>query len=148
MAHEFKHRRRVEFADTDMAGIMHFSRFFVFMESAEHAFFRSLGYSIHGAINGVNYGWPRIDVQCQFKKPLKFEDDVEIHLLIDEISAKTIQYKFILRKMADDKSDDHQTVAEGLFKVICVSMNPETREMRSVAIPDEIRSKLEETPKI
>src|SRR3954454_25408688 len=32
----FKISRLVEFADTDMAGIMHFSAFFRFMEAAEH----------------------------------------------------------------------------------------------------------------
>jgi YbgC/YbaW family acyl-CoA thioester hydrolase len=37
---------RVEFTDTDMAGIVHFSSFFRYMEVTEHAFFRSLGFSI------------------------------------------------------------------------------------------------------
>ena len=43
MPYEFKHIRRVEFAETDMAGIVHFSNFFRMMEATEHAFFRSLG---------------------------------------------------------------------------------------------------------
>ena len=46
MPYEFKVVRRVEFSDTDMAGIMHYSNFFRFMETAEHGFFRSLGFSI------------------------------------------------------------------------------------------------------
>ncbi len=46
MPHEFTITRRVEFSETDMAGIMHYSNFFRFMETAEHAFFRSLGFSI------------------------------------------------------------------------------------------------------
>jgi len=46
MPYEFKLTRRVEFAETDMAGIMHYSNYFRFMETAEHAFFRSLGLSI------------------------------------------------------------------------------------------------------
>ncbi|MEM9599354.1 MAG: acyl-CoA thioesterase, partial [Acidobacteriota bacterium] len=36
--HELQTRRRIEFADTDMARIVHFSRFFDFMEAAEHEF--------------------------------------------------------------------------------------------------------------
>ena len=47
VAYEYKIVRQVEFSDTDMAGIMHFSNFFRFMEAAEHSFFRSLGFSIH-----------------------------------------------------------------------------------------------------
>jgi len=38
MPYEFKHTRRVEFAETDMAGIVHFSNFFRMMESTEHAY--------------------------------------------------------------------------------------------------------------
>ena len=47
MPYEFRCRQRVEFADTDMAGIVHFSNFFRYMERAEHEFLRSLGLSVH-----------------------------------------------------------------------------------------------------
>src|SRR5213078_989612 len=42
----FRTTRRVEFADTDMAGIVHFANFFRYMESAEHEFLRSHGLSV------------------------------------------------------------------------------------------------------
>ena len=58
MSVSFVYRKRVEFADTDMAGIVHFSRFFVYMEMAEHAFWRSLGLSVHGTLDGRIIGWP------------------------------------------------------------------------------------------
>ena len=45
----FTTTRRVEFGDTDMAGIMHFANFFRFMEAAEPDFLRSLGLSVAGA---------------------------------------------------------------------------------------------------
>ena len=74
MAYEFKAIRRVEFADTDMAGIMHYSNFFRFMETAEHAFFRSLGLSIFPRRSDPPVGWPRVHAECDFKRPLAFED--------------------------------------------------------------------------
>jgi acyl-CoA thioester hydrolase len=40
---EFRITRRVEFSETDMAGIVHFSNFFRYMETAEHAFFPVTG---------------------------------------------------------------------------------------------------------
>jgi len=46
MAYEFKLVRRVEFIETDMVGIVHYSNFSRYMEAAEHAFFRSLGISV------------------------------------------------------------------------------------------------------
>ena len=34
MAYEFKVQRRVEFSETDMAGIVHYANFFRYMETA------------------------------------------------------------------------------------------------------------------
>ena len=42
----FKTKRRVEFADTDLAGIVHFAMFFKYMEEAEHQFWRSVDLSV------------------------------------------------------------------------------------------------------
>lgn len=42
----FRTVRRVEFRDTDAAGIVHFSAFFPMMESVEHEFLRSLGIAV------------------------------------------------------------------------------------------------------
>ena len=48
MGYEFKAQRRVEFSDTDMAGIMHFSNFFKFMEVAETDFLTARGLNVTG----------------------------------------------------------------------------------------------------
>ena len=75
MAFEYKVTRRVEFSDTDLAGIMHFSNYFRFMETAEHAFFRSLGYSVVLSRNGLPLCLPRVHATCDFFAPLGFEDE-------------------------------------------------------------------------
>ena len=85
MAYEFKVVRRVEFSETDMAGIVHYSNFFRYMEAAEHGFFRSLGLSVVTRQVDPPVGWPRVHAECDYRKPLRFEDLVEIHLLITEI---------------------------------------------------------------
>ena len=82
MAYEFKIVQRVEFSDTDMAGIVHYANFFRYMDAAEHAFFRSLGFSIWTQGTEPPVGWPRVQAQCDFKHPLRFEDEVEVHLLV------------------------------------------------------------------
>ncbi|MGI6457754.1 MAG: acyl-CoA thioesterase [bacterium] len=140
MVSEFKYVRRVEFSDTDMAGIMHFSRFFIFMESAEHAFFRSLGYSIHTRIGNQWYGWPRIKVECQYKHPLHFEDEVEIDLRVRDIGSKTLRYSFHFYKI---NAEPRVLVAEGMLTVVCVVKGEGEKKFRSVSIPEEIRKQLE-----
>src|SRR4051794_36919111 len=101
MPHEFKMIRRVEFAETDLAGIMHFSNFFRMMEATEHAFFRSLGFSIHEQQADAAIGWPRVSASCEYQRPLRFEEEVEIHLIVAEVRPRSIRYAFIFRKAAD-----------------------------------------------
>src|SRR6185295_19204354 len=98
MASEFKLMRRVEFSETDMAGIMHFSNFFRYMEAAEHAFIRSLGLSIVPTGYTPAIGWPRVDASCEYKRPLKYDDNVEVHLQVGAKSEKAVTYKFTFRK--------------------------------------------------
>ena len=74
MPYEFKVQRRVEFSETDMAGIMHYSNFFRFMETAEHGFYRSLGFSVVMPETDPRLGWPRVHAECDYRKPLRFED--------------------------------------------------------------------------
>jgi acyl-CoA thioester hydrolase len=142
MAYEFKATRRVEFSDTDMAGIMHYSNFFRFMETAEHAFFRSLGFSVAMDKADPSVGWPRVRAECDFKSPLRFEDEVEIHLLVSEKKSKSISYIFIFRKM---NSPAPIEVARGALTVVCVSHSPGGK-MSATAIPKSVADKIEVAP--
>jgi len=150
MTHRFVCRRRVEFADTDVAGIMHFSNFFRFMEVAEHAFYRSLGFSVHPfrddlEAGEVKVGWPRVHASADFRLPLYFEEEVEIELLVEEIRSKTVGYYFNFWKHPDAEAD-RVVAATGRFTVISVAFDPETRGMKAVAIPDDVRNKLQAVP--
>jgi len=150
MDHRFLYRRRVEFADTDMAGIVHFSNFFRFMEVAEHAFYRSLGFSVHPFRNGSeagvpNVGWPRVHASADYRLPLHFEEEVEIELLIEGLRNKSIHYYFQFWKNPDSP-EERVLAATGRFSVVCVSFDAETRRMKAVAIPEEWREKLEVAP--
>src|SRR4051812_18470994 len=98
MPYQYTTVQRVEFSDTDMAGIMHFANFFRFMEVTEHAFFRSLGFSIHMEAGGRKFGWPRVHASCDYRQPLRFEDEVEVQLVVREKKPKALSYDFIFRK--------------------------------------------------
>ncbi len=90
-------QRRVEFCDTDMAGIVHFANFYRYMEQAEHDFFRSLGFSImETQADGTVLGWPRVSAKCSFEAPAFYQDVLEIRLIVERIGVKslTINYEF------------------------------------------------------
>ena len=81
-----------------MAGIVHFSRFFVFMETAEHEFLRSLGTSVTTELNGDIVSWPRLAASCEYLNPAKFEDELDIHLTVRRKGTKSITYQFVFTK--------------------------------------------------
>lgn len=152
--HRFSLRRRVEFADTDAAGLMHFSNFFRFMEATEHAFHRSLGLSFHDFRPGTDaapIGWPRVHAAADYKLPLHFGDDVEVELLIEKIGATTIHYRFCFWKSPDD-GGDRTLAATGRCVAACVTFGGGTTAppgisgapMKAIPIPDAIREKLAE----
>jgi YbgC/YbaW family acyl-CoA thioester hydrolase len=141
MPYEFKLTRRVEFAETDMAGIVHFSNFFRMMESTEHAFFRSLGFTIHGHDAGTTTGWPRVSASCDYRAPLRFEEEVEIHLLVAEVRSRSIRYQFIFRKTADGTE-----VARGQIVAVCATVEKTTGKLVPVLIPETIRAAITPAP--
>src|SRR5687767_1383765 len=109
MASVFRMTHRVEFADTDMAGIMHFANFFRLMERTEHAFLRSLGASVHSQHEGRTLGWPRVHVECDFRKPLRFEDEVEVELRVREKRERSLVYDFTFRKLQNGAAEEVAT---------------------------------------
>nr|MBI1231033.1 acyl-CoA thioesterase [Cytophagales bacterium] len=135
MAAHYSIQRRVEFSETDMAGIMHFSNFFRFMEAAEHAFLRSIGYSVVMNMVDPPVGWPRVHCECDFKKPVRFEEVVEVHLKVSSLSSRTITYVFELNLLQDPDSP----VAHGKVIAACVSRDPESGQMKSIPIPESFK---------
>lgn len=156
-AHRFLYRKRVEFADTDVAGIVHFSNFFRYMEVAEHAFYRSLGFSVHDfrpRPDADPIGWPRVHASADYRLPLFFEEEIEIELLVEEIRSKTVKYYFQFWKHPDDPAA-RALAATGRFVVVCVAFGEGSssgghghsgRRMKAVAIPDEVREKIGVAP--
>ncbi len=129
MPSEYHTQRKIEFADTDQAGIVHFARFFVFMETAEHEFINSLGTSVCSTINGNKICWPRLAASCEYLSPLRFEDIVDIHLKVVRKGTKSITYSFEFNK--GDK-----LCARGEVSTICCICNP-GEALKSIAIPSE-----------
>lgn len=136
----FRYRRLVEFADTDLAGLMHFSNFFRFVECAEHAFFRSLGFRVHTAGGAEHEGWPRLEVTCKYFKPARFEETLEVCLRIEEIRTSSLRYGFWI--FAAD-APDRAPLATGACSIVHVALDTQARNIRKTPIPSALRQQLE-----
>jgi YbgC/YbaW family acyl-CoA thioester hydrolase len=142
MANEFKLLRRVEFSDTDLAGIMHFSNFFRFMEAAETAFLRSLGLSVVLSRAGLDVCLPRVHAECDYAAPLHFEDEVLIHLLVERKGARTLTYQF---RFIRQNASPPREVARGRIVVVCTSRK-RNGALKAVPLPKLLADKIEAVP--
>jgi acyl-CoA thioester hydrolase len=131
----FTATRRVEFRDTDAAGIMHFASFFPLMESVEHEFLRSLGLSVLAEDDAGPFSWPRVNAQCDFQGAVRFEDVLTITLGISRLGNKSITYQFDVRH-------DDRPVATGSMTAVCCRLPARGSELQSMPISAEIAGKL------
>jgi 4-hydroxybenzoyl-CoA thioesterase/acyl-CoA thioester hydrolase len=130
--YEFTTQRKIEFADTDMGGIVHFSRYFVFMETAEHLFLNELGTSVSIEHEGHRISWPRVAASCEFKSPARFGDTLEIQVRVRRKGEKSMTYDFSFR-IGDREA------AIGTMTSVCCRLGD---TVRSIPIPDFIRDKI------
>lgn len=136
MSCHFRTTRRVEFCETDLAGIVHFANFYRYMEQAEHEFFRSLGLKIAGKLpDGTTFGWPRVACSCSFDVPARYEDVIEIRLTIERRTARslTVHYEFFR---------DETRLATGQMKTVFCVLTPDVG-MKSAEMPAEYAAKLD-----
>ena len=133
---EFRLTRRVQFYETDAAGIVHFSVFFRYMEEAEHAMWRATGLSI--AVPGAPIGFPRVSTSFEFLKPLRFEDEFDVRLRVTGKTPKTLSYSATIEK-------DGVTLARGTLTVACVRKVP-GEPMRGIEIPADIADRFTVVP--
>ncbi len=132
----FRTTRRVEFGDTDMAGIVHFARFFVFMEAAEQALLRSLGLSVVMDWEGEPISFPRVSSSWDYLRPARFEDVLTIAVSVRKIGAKSVSYGFEFFK-----NDEPDVIARGQLTAVCCHVRP-GHAIESRSIPDGIRDLL------
>jgi acyl-CoA thioester hydrolase len=128
----FRYARRVQFAETDLAGIVHFSWLFRYMEEAEHAAWRAAGLSV--AAKGSDLGWPRVAASFEFRSPLRFEDELEVRVHLAEAGTRSLQYAHTVMR-------GDVLVGTGSITTVCVRTAADG-SMRAVEIPPDVVQKL------
>lgn len=133
MAADFKIQRRVQFAETDMAGVLHFSNYFRLLEEVEHAFWRTLGLSVVLKDPAHDISWPRVAVRCEYFAPAHFEDLLELRLRLENLGEKSLCFEVEFWR-------GDQRLAIASATVVCCRMTGGA--FRSIPIPPELREKL------
>jgi YbgC/YbaW family acyl-CoA thioester hydrolase len=135
MPPSFSTTHSVQFSETDMAGVVHFSNYFRWLEEVEHAFFRSVGLSVHNPPQpgDTQISWPRVSAACEYLAPARFEDDVTMTLTLTRLGEKSLTYEV-------DFTIADKPIAKAKLTSVCCSITPTS--FTPIPIPKEIREKL------
>ena len=129
----FKTSFRVSWVDTDAAGIVHFSNYFKYFEKAEEELYRTLEFNFKSVAEKYGVVLPRVEAWCCYKRPLRFNDLVEIELSVKELREKAVKYWFKVYN-----KQNGQLAAEGYIVAVAADKNLGG----AVKIPEEIAEKL------
>ena len=138
MSKPFCYPRRIEFRDTDAAGMVHFSVFFIYMEEAEHAMLRELGLDVLLEDQDGPISFPRVAASCDYQAPLHFGETVLVNVTVSEIGQRSVTYQF------DFKRDQTQ-IATGQTTTVCCRL-ADDQKIEAIEIPGSVRDLLAKAP--
>lgn len=119
-------RRRIEWMDTDAAGIYHWTTVFRLAEAAEAALHTALG------IADFTFGaTPRVAVEATFARSLRFNDPVEVSLAVTRVGRSSVAYALAVDGEAG-------RAAQGTVTSVLI----DRASGRAIAWPDDIRAAL------
>lgn len=130
----FTMTRRVQFAETDAAGVLHFANYFRMMEEVEHAFWRSLGHSVWFYDGDEVISWPRVHCTCEYAAPVKFEDELSLTFRVARLGERLVTFETEFHL-------DGRRIAVGRTKAVCCAIRD--GDFRSIVVPDNVRSVLQ-----
>jgi 4-hydroxybenzoyl-CoA thioesterase/acyl-CoA thioester hydrolase len=133
MSKPFCTTRRVEFRDTDAAGIAHFSAFLFYMESVEHELLRHLGLSVLWSDPDGPISWPRVSVSCDYAGAARFEEVLDVKLRVARLGEKSVTYDF-------EFTCAGRPIANGRTVAVCCRLLPGAPQ--SLRIPEPIAERL------
>ena len=116
MHNGFRYKRRVEFRDTDMAQIVHFSVFFTYMEEAEHDFLRSLELGVFSEHQEDTISCHRVAAECNYRYAIRFEDEIEVRVAIQRIGKSSVTWQHQIFK-------GEVPVADGTVTTVCCKIS-------------------------
>jgi len=105
---EYIYQRRVSFADTDAAGLVHFARLLCYVEEAEHSLLDQLGIPIL-----TDGGWPRVNISCSYLAPVRLGDLVEVVISPEEVGNTSVLWCFLM-------SSNGKALAKGEVRAVRV----------------------------
>ncbi|MBI2708598.1 MAG: acyl-CoA thioesterase [Actinobacteria bacterium] len=100
-AYSFRHRLRARFAETDAMGVVHHSVYALYCEQARVEWMRHLGHD-YQALRDEGVDFAVVELFTQFRGPVRFDDEVVVHVGLGRPSRATFQVGYLLT--VDDRT--------------------------------------------
>lgn len=92
----FTHPQSVRFQDIDAAGIVFFPRIFEYCHDAFVRFLAAAGEPLPNALATQSWGGPLTHAEADFLRPLRFGDELQVHIVAGELSGSTLSLGYRL----------------------------------------------------
>ncbi|HXN62404.1 MAG TPA: thioesterase family protein, partial [Acidimicrobiales bacterium] len=98
--YRFSHRLRTRFAETDAMGVIHHAAYLPYLEEARVEYLKAIGHPYDEVRAGDGAGgdrgeagrdFPVLEASVQYRRPLRFDEEVEVALLIGAVTGTTFQ---------------------------------------------------------
>ena len=127
---------RVQWGDTDAAGIVFYPNYFRWFDHAGHEFLRRVGLPVEMLMRQYQTALPIIEVGCRFHQPVRYNDSLTIETAITEVRTRSFRF-------------EHRVSRDGAITGIGFDVRVWTRPtgekndtFELAAIPDEVRAHL------
>jgi acyl-CoA thioester hydrolase len=97
--YSFVHRVRTRFAETDAMGVVHHAAYLPYLEEARVAYLRAIGHpydAVRSPDGSEGTEFPVLEVWVQYRKPLRFDDEVDVSLWVGAVTRTTFQIAYLL----------------------------------------------------
>ncbi len=96
----FVHRLRVRFAETDAMGIVHHAAYLPYLEEARVEYLRAIGHPYH-ELRSEGLDIAVLEAAVRYIRPLRFDDVVEVRILIGPVTRTTFEVGYLLTRAGD-----------------------------------------------
>ncbi|MEE1350883.1 MAG: thioesterase family protein [Clostridia bacterium] len=100
MSYTSETRLVVRYAETDMMGIVHHSRYYPWFEQARTDFVKKIGYS-YSELEKMGFLLPLTETQCKYLYGLKYEDEALIKCRLDKLTVARMEFVYEVYRLPD-----------------------------------------------
>ena len=93
--YSFVHPIRTRFSETDAMGIVHHAAYLPYLEEARVAYLRRAGHP-YDEVRRDGFNFAVLEVVVQYRRPLEFDEVVDVHVQPGAVSRATFQLAYLL----------------------------------------------------